>query len=104
MSASSPAAANFEMRDLTVRGYVSRGVEIEPRRGGLPSAESYARAGYNPESGHGSGGVEGFFSGAKIEDNVFEQMGTKYMKPGAEKYAPGEEDGYKSCGYGGVVA
>ncbi len=104
MSASSPAAANFEMRDLTVRGYVSGGVEIDPRRGALPSAETYAGVGYNPESGHGSGGLAAFLSGAEIEDNVFEQMGTKYMKPGAEKYAPGEEEGYKSCGYGGVVA
>ncbi len=104
MSASNPAAANFEMRDLTVRGFVSGGVEIDPRSGGLPSAEDYASEAYNPESGHGSGGLAAFISGAAIEDNAFEQMGTKYMKPGTEKYAPEEEDGYKSCGYGGVVA
>lgn len=102
MTAANPAAANFEMRGLSVSGFVSGGVEISPRHGQLPSADAYP--GTNPESGHGEGGLDAFISGAVIEDNTFEKMGTRYMKPGAERYAPGEEDGYKNCGYGGIVA
>ena len=104
MSAANPAAANFEMRGLTVTGYVSGGVEIDPRRGSMPSAEAWENGSFNEEGGHGSGGLEGFISGARIEDNTFDKLGTKYMKPGTERYAPHEEDGYKYCGYGGVVA
>lgn len=102
MSAANPAAANFEMRGLTVSGFVSGGVEISPRHGPMPSADAYGSA--NPESGHGEGGLDAFVSGAVIEDNTFEKMGTKYMKPGAERYAPSQEDGYTLCGYGGIVA
>lgn len=103
-SAANPAAANFSMHGLTVRGFVSGGVEISPRSGQLPTAEAYADASYDPEAGHGDGGITAFVSGASIKGNTFEQMGTKYLTRGEERYAPTDPEGYKYAGYGGIVA
>ena len=104
MSAENPAAANFAMHGLTVRGFVSGGVEISPRSGQMPAADTWKSGGYDAEAGHGDGGLTAFVSGASIKNNAFEQMGTKFMKKGAERYAPGEPDGYKDCGFGGIIA
>lgn len=104
MSAENPAAANFSMHGLTVRGFVSGGVEISPRSGPMPSAEAHASGAQDPEAGHGDGGINAFLSGASIKDNVFEQMGTSYMAKGAERYAPTDPEGYKYAGFGGVIA
>jgi hypothetical protein len=104
MSADNPAAANFSMHGLTVRGFVSGGVEISPRSGQLPSAEQYASDSYDAEAGHGDGGLTAFLSGASIKGNTFEQMGTSYMKRGTERYAPTDPEGYKYAGFGGIVA
>lgn len=104
MTRENPAAANLQMRGLTVRGFVSGGVEIDPRPGQMPSADTWAAGAFDPEAGHGSGGLAAWVSGAVIEDNTFDQMGTRYAKKGSERYAPGDPDGYKDCGYGGVVA
>jgi hypothetical protein len=111
MSAENPAAANLSMKGLTIRGFVSGGLEICPRSGNLPSGEALAAG--NPEQGHGQGGITAFVSGATILNNHFEELGTRYMRPGAERYAPTtadaagqlhNEDGYQYAGYGGIVA
>ncbi len=104
MSAENPAAANFDMHGLTVRGFVSGGVEISPRSGQMPSAETWGSGSYDEEQDHGAGGLSAFISGASIKDNTFDQMGTEYMKKGKERYAPNDPEGYKYAGYGGIVA
>lgn len=104
MSAENPAAANFDMHGLTVRGFVSGGVEISPRSGQMPSEETWGSGSYDEEQDHGAGGLSAFISGANIEDNTFDQLGTAYMKRGRERYAPTDPEGYKYAGYGGIVA
>ncbi|MCB9796077.1 MAG: right-handed parallel beta-helix repeat-containing protein [Alphaproteobacteria bacterium] len=69
-SEAAPAKANFELRDLTVRGYESGGVELSPQ----------SAAG---EAHRYDGGLTAFIEGALIEDNRFEQLGsadTPYKK------------------------
>ena len=63
-SESAPAAANFEMRGLTVRGFESGGVEVSPQ----------TQAG---EAHRWDGGNTAFVSGATIEGNRFEDLGSK---------------------------
>ncbi len=63
-SETAPAAANFEMRGLTVRGFESGGIQIAPQTG----------AG---EGHEWDGGNTAFVSGAVIEGNRFEDLGSK---------------------------
>lgn len=59
-----PAPANFEMRGLTIRGYESGGVELSPQS--------------TPGEAHqDDGGLNAFIEGAIIEDNRFEDLGSK---------------------------
>jgi len=59
-----PAPANFEMRDLTIRGYESGGLEISPQ----------TAAG---KDHWWEGGISAFITGALITNNHFEDLGSK---------------------------
>ena len=99
----SPAKANFSMDNLTVEGYVSGGVEISPRKGVLPTSNGALQA-MDPEMDHYHGGREAFIEGAMFTDNVFQKMGTKYLKKGVERYDTNDPEAYKYAGYGGIMA
>lgn len=71
-----PAKANFEMRGLTIRGYESGGLEISPQSG------AGAEHAYD-------GGMTAFLEGALIEDNRFEQLGSKDTPYKNTDYAAG---------------
>jgi len=63
-SESSPAAANFEMRGVTVRGFESGGLQLSPQTGGGVGHEW-------------DGGNTAFMAGAVIAGNRFEDLGSK---------------------------
>lgn len=63
-SETAPAAANFEMRGVTVRGFESGGLQMSPQTGGGAGHEW-------------DGGNTAFMSGAVIEGNRFEDLGSK---------------------------
>lgn len=62
-SLAQPAPANLEIKDLTIRGYESGGVEISPMEG--PGDDN-----------RWDGGREAFLTGARIEDCRFEDLGS----------------------------
>lgn len=66
-TATAPAAANFELRGLTIRGFESGGVEISPQ----------TAAGKDHRY---DGGETAFLSGAVISDNRFEDLGSLHSK------------------------
>lgn len=84
-SAQSPAAANFEMRGVTVRGYESGGVEISPQAG-------------EGEAHRWDGGISAFMQGAVLEHNHFEQLGSKNTKKGQANWSK------QRYGVGGILA
>lgn len=80
-----PAAANFTMSGVTVRGYESGGVEISPQ----------TQSGSDHKW---DGGVSAFLSGAVIDHNRFEDLGSLHSKPGAADWSK------QRYGVGGVLA
>lgn len=69
-----PAAANFTMTGLTVRGYESGGVMLSPQTGTDPG-------------NRWEGGNTAAMEGAVIEGNRFEKLGSKNTPEGQAKYA-----------------
>lgn len=61
----SPAAANLEVRNLTIRGFQSGGIEISPQR-------------VAGDAGRWDGGREAFVSGAHIHGVTFKDLGSKH--------------------------
>jgi hypothetical protein len=85
-TAGAPAKANFQMTGLTVRGYESGGVELSPQREAGKSFKD-------------DGGLAAFLSGAVIEGNRFEQLGS--LNTPYEKTTWSGEQRY---GVGGILA
>lgn len=84
-SAKAPAAANLEVRNLTIRGFESGGVEISPQ----------TDAGVDHQW---DGGNTAFVSGASIHDVAFRQLGSKNSRPGEADWPS------MRFGSGGIVA
>lgn len=102
-----PANANFLMKDLTIEGFVSGGVEMNARRGTLPSSAEDYKNSFGEETKHGDGGLSAFIEKATFKNNHFRQMGTKYYKKGNERYNTNKADdpeAYMHAGYGGIMA
>jgi hypothetical protein len=64
-TAKRPAAANLEVKYLTVRGYESGGIEISPQT--VPGKDD-----------QWAGGLSAFVGGANIHDNVFRGLGSQH--------------------------
>ncbi len=76
-SQAAPAKANFEMRNLTVKGFQSGGVELSPQSG---AGAEHAN----------DGGLTAFLDGAVIENNRFEDLGSKRSRARDVNYQKGQ--------------
>ena len=102
-----PANANFLMKNLTIEGFVSGGVEMNARQGTLPNSADAYKNSFGEETKHGDGGLSAFMKKATFKNNHFRQMGTKYYKKGNERYntdKANDPEAYMHAGYGGIMA
>jgi hypothetical protein len=80
-----PAAANLEVRNLTIRGFQSGGIEISPQTSAGPDH-------------HWDGGQTAFLAGAHISGVNFRDLGSKQSAPGDAAWSK------LQFGAGGVMA
>ena len=101
-----PANANFLMKNLTIEGFVSGGVEMNARKGLRRVLRMHIRT--RSEKKQNMVMEDSVpMKKATFKNNHFRQMGTKYYKKGNERYntdKANDPEAYKHAGYGGIMA